>query len=213
MELGVALQQQFRSLGVVLHSQLQHARATAYLTLYSVRPKLAQAALAERRAVAEGSSRAAAEAAALSGAVRYAAQLGAAYALAPVPALLLWMGLRPAFGSGGAAGIAGGVLLLMPSLVHLAHGAALRAWLALATLLGYVALGSAGGAALGRTLGRTLCDPQTQEDCGLTVLGWLLLGAAAGGAFAYCAHAVRHVRLAARSGDVHAPRAQVAAPH
>lgn len=192
----MATQQQFRALGVALHSQLQHARTAAYLTLYSFRPKLARAALAERRARAAGAAPAASSQAAPPGA---AAPLAVAYLFAPVLSLLVWWSLTPLLGSRDIAGVVGGLVLLAPPLMHLAHGARARAWRGVASLLGYLALGTFGGGALARLLALRVCAAQGPDECGLVVLGWLVVGAVAGGLLAYAAHGVRQVRLAAQS--------------
>lgn len=193
----MASQQQFRALGVALHSQLQSARTAAYLTLYSFRPKLAQAALAERRARPDGSSAAALR----TGTSRPgpAAPLGVAYVAAPVLALLSWWSLTPVFGSRAVAGVVAGSILLLPPLIHLAYGAVARAWLGVASLLGYLALGTLGGGALARTLALRVCAAEGPDECGLVVLGWLVVGALAGALLGYGAHGVRQVRLATRA--------------
>lgn len=188
----MATQQQFRALGVALHSQLQSARTAAYLTLYSFRPKLAQAALAQRRAPAPASSTAL-----QSGAERPGpgVPLGVAYVVAPVLALLGWWSLSPVLGS-RLAGVVGGLLLLLPPLIYLAYGAAARAWRGVASLLGYLAMGTFVGGALARTLALRVCAAEGPDECGLVVLGWLVVGAVAGGLLGYAVHGVRQVRLA-----------------
>jgi hypothetical protein len=188
----VATQQQFRALGVALHSQLQSARAAAYLTLYSFRPKLAQAELAQRRAAASGSSAASPRGAVAPGP---RVPLGVAYVLAPVLALLGWWSLSPVLGT-RLAGVVGGLLLLLPPLIHLAYGAAARAFRGVASLLGYLALGTFAGGALARTLALRVCAAEGPDECGLVVLGWLVVGAVAGGLLGYAVHGVRQVRLA-----------------
>jgi hypothetical protein len=184
-ELSVSSQQQFRGLGVALHSQLQSVRANLYLTLYYVRPQLARAARAERRAVRAAP-------------VGYAALLGATYVFAPLLAFVTWRGLAPILTGSAALGVAGALLLVLPPLIHVAqpserNGATARALRALASLVGYVGLGSAVGAALARTVASLSCAAQGHDECGLSVLGGLLLGAAVGGVLGYCVHGVRQV--------------------
>ncbi len=197
-------QQQFRALGVALHSQLQCARTAAYLTLYSFRPRLAQAALAKRRARAQGAPLASPDA---DGGRSRAAPLVVGYVLAPVVALLCWWSLTPVLRSGAIAGAVGSLVLLAPPLFHLTYGAAARAWLGVASLLGALLVGTVAGGALARSLALRACAAQGPDECGLLVLGWLLAGACAGGLFAYGAHGVRQVRLALRSG-AESPRQQ-----
>lgn len=193
----MASQQQFRGLGVALHSQLQSARAAAYLTLYSFRPKLAKAALAERRALAEGSPAPGQRSEpARSGP---AIPLAAAYLVAPALALLTWWSLTPVLGSRAIAGVVGGLVLLLPPLIRVAYGARARAWLGVASLLGYLAFGTLAGGALARMLALRVCAAEGPDECGLVVLGWLVVGAVVGGLLAYGAHGVRHVRLALQS--------------
>lgn len=191
----MATQQQFRALGVALNSQLQSARTAAYLTLYTFRPKLAQAALAQRQSLSQAPSQASP---ASTGRPGPGLPLGVAYAVAPVLALLGWWSLSPVLGA-RLAGVAGGLLLLLPPLIHLAYGAVARAWLGVASLLGYLALGTLGGGVLARTLALRVCAAEGPDECGLVVLGWLVAGAVAGCLLGYCAHAVRQVRLATRA--------------
>jgi hypothetical protein len=194
----VSSQQQSRAPGVALHSQLHSARTAAYLTLYALRPKLAQAALAKRRALSAGA--ALASPAADRRRHGRAAPLVIGYALAPVVALLCWWSLTPVLGSRAITGAVSALLLLLPPLLHHAYGAAARAWLGVASLLGYLLAGTAAGGTLARCLALRACAAQGPQECDLLVLGWLLAGACAGGLLAYGAHALRHVRLAMRSG-------------
>ncbi|MEY4548861.1 MAG: hypothetical protein RL685_5056 [Pseudomonadota bacterium] len=176
--------------------------ASAYLTLYYVRPQRARAARAERRAARV--TPAASSGAPLPGAASsseppgYAALLGAAYVFAPVLALVSWRGLAPLLPGSAAVAVAGALLLLLPPLIHVAHGATARGGLALASLVGYVGFGSVSGAVIGRTLADVSCDAQTHDECGLSLLGGLLLGAAVGGLLGYCAHGVRQVLVERR---------------
>jgi hypothetical protein len=175
MELSVASQQQSRELGVSLHSHLRTALTLAYLTLCAVSPKLAPALPATPQRA------------------RYGLLLAAAYCLGPVLALATWRALAPVFPGGAAASVGGSLLLFPPVLVHVAHGATKRIGLVLASLIGHVAVGATAGAALGRTLAQLGCAAEANGDCGLTVLAWLLVGAAGGSALGYCVHAVRQV--------------------
>jgi hypothetical protein len=208
----VSSQQQSRCLSVALQSQLQSVRARLYLTLYYVRPQLARAARAERRALRArpaGAPGSAVQASpvptspvpgspAVGEPAGYAALLGSTYMVAPVLALVTWRGLAPILPGSAALGAAAALLLLLPPLIHVAQGATARGGRALASLLGYTVLGSAGGALLGRTLANLACSEQTHDECGLSLLAGLLLGAVAGGLLGYSVHGVQQVRRESR---------------
>ncbi|MEO8180133.1 MAG: hypothetical protein ABI895_14960 [Deltaproteobacteria bacterium] len=113
-------------------------------------------------------------------------------------ALATWRALSQHFPGAAVAYVGASLLFVLPPLMHVAYGRAKRAWLALVSMLAYTALGSAGGAALGRTLAHLSCD--SVSECGLTLLAGLLLGAVVGGVVGYLVHAVRQVLLATQSG-------------
>lgn len=95
-----------------------------------------------------------------------------------------------------------------------ASGATGRAGRAFAALLGSTLLASAAGGALGRTFASSTCAPG--DDCGLTVLAWLLVGCVAGALLGYAVTAMRHVLAAAQLGAASAPTAPTMAepaPH
>jgi hypothetical protein len=142
------------------------------------------------------------------GSPSHALLLAGAYALSPTLALLTWRALSAALPATTAAVASVGLLLLLPSLVHVARGAMRRAALVFASLLAHLALGGALGAALGRELARASCAAEMHGECGLTVLAWLLVGAAAGCSLGYSVHAVRQVRAFAggRRRSAHATR-------
>jgi hypothetical protein len=212
------MQQQSRALSVALHSHLRSAFATALATVNAIDGKLAQGISPERERVERGpaahnpaepivvgSSLGAAGASAAPRRANYALRLGTAYAVTPVLALMAGQALSRVVPSGELAVMGGGLLLLLPPSIHIAHGATERAWRAVVFMVACTALMSTSGAAIGYAIGKASCDPDLSGECGLTALAWVLVGAAIGGLLGYIGHARRDVVLHSSVPDPAAP--------
>ncbi len=127
----------------------------------------------------------------------YRLPLTAAYVLAPALAGAAGAGVFHVSESEVLVVPAVALVLALPALVHVAHGASEQGLVSYGSMLGVTLLSTAAFGGLGYLAGKASCDPDAPENeaegCSFTNIGLTLAGATLGAAVGYIGYAVYDV--------------------